>query len=167
MSFQFHPATDNDVDDIVRLRNDAAAHLTSTYGKGPYSGNVTDKGVRFEMRQATAYVARDADGVLVATVTLGTRKPWAIDPAYFSKSKKPLYLTSMAVAPSMQRRGVGRQCIDEARRITREWSADFIRLDAYDHAGGAGEFYARCGFREMGRVVYRECPLVYYECVIE
>jgi len=163
MSLLLIPATNDDIDDIVRLRNDASAHLTSTHGKGPYSGNVTDKGVRFEMRRATVYVARDVDGVLLATLKLGTRKPWSIDAAYFTRCKRPLHLTSMAVTPSMQRQGMGRQCLDEARRIAREWPADFIRLDAFDAVGGAGEFYARCGFREVGRVTYRQCPLVYYE----
>ena len=38
-----------------------------------------------------------------------------------------------------------------------------IRLDAYDAPAGAGPFYSRCGFREMGRVIYRKVPLVYFE----
>jgi hypothetical protein len=38
-----------------------------------------------------------------------------------------------------------------------------LRLDAYDADAGAGGFYAKCGFREVGRVVYRKNPLVYFE----
>ena len=45
--------------------------------------------------------------------------------------------------------------------------ADAIRLDAYDAHAGAGSFYAKCGFKERGRVVYRDDPLVYYELVLE
>jgi len=33
--------------------------------------------------------------------------------------------------------------------------------------GGAGPFYARCGFQERGRVIYRSNPLAYYELLLE
>jgi hypothetical protein len=29
-------------------------------------------------------------------------------------------------------------------------------MEAYDAAAGAGEFYSKCGFREVGRVTYRK-----------
>ena len=45
-------------------------------------------------------------------------------------------------------------------------AADAIRLDAYDAEAGAGEFYVKCGFREVGRVAYRGVPLTYYERLI-
>ncbi len=38
-----------------------------------------------------------------------------------------------------------------------------FRFDAYDEAAGAGPFYARCGFREVGRVSYRGPTLIYFE----
>jgi hypothetical protein len=41
-----------------------------------------------------------------------------------------------------------------------------IRLDAYDGPAGAGGFYAKRGFREVGRVVYRGTPLVYFERIL-
>jgi ribosomal protein S18 acetylase RimI-like enzyme len=103
---------------------------------------------------------------IIATLTLATKKPWAIDKWYFAPSKRPLYLTNMAVQPDLQRQGIGRQCLDEAQRIARQWPADAIRLDVYDSAAGAGVFYAKCGFREVGRVIYRNTPLIYYEALL-
>jgi hypothetical protein len=44
--------------------------------------------------------------------------------------------------------------------------ADAIRLDAYDGAVGAGAFYAKYGFKEVGRVVYRGTPLIYFELLL-
>jgi ribosomal protein S18 acetylase RimI-like enzyme len=117
------------------------------------------------MRNAKVYVARHGKK-LVATLTFSTRKPWAIDAKYFSKSKRPLYLTNMAVEPGRQRRGLGRSCIEEARRIAVQCSGDAIRLDAYDAAAGAGEFYRKCGFREVGRATYRGAPLIYFEMLV-
>ena len=37
------------------------------------------------------------EGVIVGTLRLVTKKPWAIDPAYFASVRRPLYLLSMAV----------------------------------------------------------------------
>jgi len=95
-----------------------------------------------------------------------TKKPWAIDRACFTPVKRPIYLINMAVDVSMQRRGIGRKLLAEAERTARAWPAQSICLDAYDTAAGAGRFYARCGYREVGRKVYRGVPLVYYESLI-
>lgn len=80
--------------------------------------------------------------------------------------KRPLYLLDMVVAPGMQKRGIGRQLLREAERIATEWPAQSIVLDAYDADAGAGEFYSRCGFNEIGRRTYHEVPLVYFELLL-
>jgi GNAT superfamily N-acetyltransferase len=151
---------------IASLRNDAADHLTEQYGRNYGSGHCSDRGVVADMKHgAVVYVARARKSVL-GTMTLATRKPWAIDPMYFADSERPLYLTNMAVAPAHQRTGVGRALLAEAARIAAAWPADAIRLDAFDTASGAGEFYAKCGFHEVGRKAYRTVPLIYYELLI-
>ncbi len=116
----------------------------------------------FDLRTAKLFVALRR-GEAVATLKLATKKPWAIDLNCFTKVKRPCYLTAMAVAPELQRRGLGRACLDEVGRIARRAKADAIFLDAYDHATGAGEFYRKCGFLETGRARYREASLIYYE----
>jgi GNAT superfamily N-acetyltransferase len=151
---------------IAALRNAAADYLTKQYGKGYGSGQCSDRGVLSDMNRGGAvYVARIGT-MLVGTMTLGTRKPWAIDSLYFASSKAPLYLTNMAVTPAHQRTGVGRALLEEAARIATRWPADAIRLDAFDADSGAGPFYAKCGFREVGRKSYRTVPLIYYEMLI-
>src|SRR5580704_3485574 len=162
MQVKLQIATADDVSDLVSLRNAVSQHLTAQYGEGFWSGVSTEKGVRFGMRMSSVYVARHRNR-LIATLSLSTRKPWAIDKKYFSASQRPLYLTAMEVTPDLQRQGIGRQCIEEARRIARKWPADAIRLDAYDAAAGAGDFYSKCGFREVGRATYRNAPLIYFE----
>jgi GNAT superfamily N-acetyltransferase len=72
----------------------------------------------------------------------------------------------MAVIPSMPRQGIGRQLLDEAAKQARLWPADAIRLDAFDADAGAGWFYAKCGFQEVGRVTYRKAPLIYFERIV-
>jgi len=39
-------------------------------------------------------------------------------------------------------------------------------LDAYDAQAGAGEFYRKCGFEEVGRVIYRGTPLIYFQLLL-
>jgi GNAT superfamily N-acetyltransferase len=165
MKVKLQVATADDVAELVSLQNAVAKHLTSQHGKGNWSHCVTANGICFEMRRATMYVARVRKR-LVATLTLSTRKPWAIDKTYFSASKRPLYLTSMAVIPTRQGKGIGRLCIDQARDIARRWPGDAIRLDAYNAEAGGGEFYRKCGFREVGRALYRNCPLIYFEMLL-
>jgi hypothetical protein len=62
---------------------------------------------------------------------------------------------------------VGRQLITEAAAVARDWPSQVIRLDAYDAVAGAGMFYVKCGFREVGRVVCRGTPLIYFELLLE
>ena len=158
----FSIATADDVAAIVDLRSAAAERLTELHGRGHWSGGTSERGVLFSMRQAQVWIARRGAAV-VGTFRLATKKPWAIDKSYFAKSTNPLYLTDMAVRPDLQGRGVGRRCIAKAFEATRAWPADAIRLDAYDADAGAGEFYAKLGFTEVGRVSYRGVPLVYFE----
>lgn len=158
-------ASARDAAEIAALRNQASNALTERFGPGHWSGQVTERGVLAGMRKPAVFVRRGKDGI-EATLRLATRKPWAIDVSYFSAAGLPLYLTDMAVRPGLQRRGIGRRCMEAVPAIARAWTADAIRLDAYDADAGAGGFYAKCGYREVGRVVYRGTPLIYFEALI-
>ncbi len=162
---RLRPATPEQAAAIAVLRMAVAQHLTERHGKGPWSSSCTERGVRYDMRNAAVYVATQR-GNIIATLTLCTRKPWAIDRKYFTTCAKPLYLVGMAVSPELQRAGIGRLCVEEAKRIARQWPSDGIRLDAYDAEAGAGEFYRRCGFTEAGRASYRDTPLIYFELLL-
>ena len=151
--------------EIAALRVATARDLTERFGRGHWSGETSERGVLAGMRQSKVWVARWGT-MVVATFRMSTTKPWAIDRAYFAKSSHPLYLTDMAVRPDLQGQGIGRLCLDKAVQCAKEWPADAIRLDAYDAEAGAGEFYAKCGFREVGSVVFRGVPLTYFEWLI-
>ena len=162
MMLTIRPALVNDVDHVVRVRVSAARALTEQFGDGPWTRESTERGALNGMRHSHILLAFD-NGVAVGTYRITTHKPWAIDRAFFTAVLRPLYLTDMAVAASHQRRGVGRALLAHAEDIARAHPAQAIWLDAYDANAGAGPFYAKCGFRECGRTVYRCTPLVYYE----
>jgi GNAT superfamily N-acetyltransferase len=150
---------------IVKLRMATNERLTRDFGHGPWTSTVTEKGVLFGMRNGRVYVARDGR-ILIGTLQLTTKKPWAIDRSYFSQCKRPLYLLAMAVAPDRQRQGIGRAMLEDIKCVVKAWPGDAIRLDAYNLPGGGGAFYAKCGYEERGRVTYRGAPLIYYELLL-
>ena len=155
-------ATAADASAIADLRVAVADRLTKDFGHGHWSAHTSDAAVLRDLKASHVLVARDR-GKIIATLTLQTKKPWAIDLAYFTPCKKALYLINMAVHPRRQRRGIGRALMTEAARMARALRADAIRLDAYDADAGAGEFYRRCGYRPRGGKTYRGVPLVYFE----
>lgn len=161
----FSQASEPDAAAIAALRVTTAAVLTERFGRGHWSGEATDRGVIAGMHDAKIWIARRASSI-VGTFRLSTVKPWAIDKSYFAPSVAPLYLTDMAVRPDLQGRGIGRRCIAKAIEVAVAWPADAIRLDAYDSEAGAGAFYEKCEFHEVGRVSYRGVPLVYYQRLI-
>ena len=165
MRITLQPATIDDVPELVKLRNAVNQHLATQFAGILHVSAVSERGIRFAMSRATILVARYR-GEPIATLALSTRKPWSIDAACFSPSDTPLYLTDMAVDPRRQRAGNGRQCLTQALEFARKWPATTIRLDAYDAEYGAGDFYRKCGFREVGRAAYRSTPLIYFEYLL-
>ena len=165
IELRFAVAEEPDVPAIAELRSAVAARLTEEFGGGHWSGLATHGGVLTAVRTSRVLIARHGDEV-VATLRLATRKPWAIDATRYTKVQRPLYLTDMAVDPRLQRMGIGRQLLAQAVTVARAWPADAIRLDSYDAAAGAGPFYAKCGYCEVGRGTYRGTPLIYYEMLL-
>jgi len=159
------PARGRDVNAIADVLNAAADNLTVQHGVGFWSRHSTDRGVRWLMHVGKVYVVRER-GSIVATLTLTPRKPWAIDIEYFTRVEKAMYVLSMAVMPEQQSHGLGRACVEEAVAICRKVPANAIRLDAFDSTAGAGGFYEKCGFRDVGHVTYRSVPLIYFERLV-
>jgi len=164
MTLTFGMATAEDSRVLAELHTAVGEALTARYGSGHWSSKATEAGVLRALRETTVLVARDGPTV-VGTLRLATKKPWAIDVKYFTPVKKTLYLINMAVTPARQRGGVGRALVAEAAAVARVRGVGSIRLDAYDADAGAGGFYAKCGYAEVGRVSYKGVPLIYYEQV--
>jgi GNAT superfamily N-acetyltransferase len=144
------------------VRIAAAERLTRDFGDGHWSAHTNEASVLRDIKASQVLAIRDR-GHIVGTLALQTKKPWAIDLSYFSPCKKALYLINMAVAPEHQRSGFGRALMAEALNVARSLSADAIRLDAYDSIAGAGPFYLKCGYTQVGAKAFRGVPLLYFE----
>jgi GNAT superfamily N-acetyltransferase len=166
MDLTFSLATSEDASALAALHGAVAERLTREHGRGHWSSGIPEAGVLRSLSATSRVVVAREGEEIVATLRLATKKPWAIDPSYFTPIRRPLHLLDMAVTPERQRRGIGRRLLDHAIGIARDWPADALRLDAYDGPAGAGGFYGRCGFRETGRVTYRSTPLIYFELLL-
>lgn len=162
MELLIEPGIERNAAALAKLRAEVAEGLTRRNGKGHWSHPGTEAGVLRDIRTSRVLVARRGEQVL-GMLRLATRKPWAIAVEYFTPVRTPLYLLDLAVSPAEQGAGIGGSLLLEAVRVAQAWPADAIRLDAYDGPVGAGGFYAKHGFREVGRAVYRGTPLVYFE----
>ena len=165
MALRFRDATIEDAPGIAGLQNAAAGALTARFGQGHWSSLVTERHSVLAQRHARVRIGGEGRRILTV-LRLARKKPWAIDVSCFTPAERPLYLTGLAVLVGRQGQGLGRLAMEDARAVAAAWPADAIRLDAYDHAAGAGPFYRRCGFRERGHVVYKGDPLVYYELLL-
>src|SRR4029077_8237223 len=97
MKLSFATATEADAGAIAAVRNAAAEHLTHKYGKGNWSSLSTEKGVLRDLNRpkfSKTIIAHNGNRV-IATLCLQTKKPWAIDTAYFASVEKALYLINM------------------------------------------------------------------------
>jgi GNAT superfamily N-acetyltransferase len=169
MKLVFAAASNFDASALAALQSAVAEDLTRRYGQSFWSSAPSERAVLNHLRRpkfARILIARSESHRIVGTLRLATKKPWAIDTAYFIKVTRPLYLTGMAVHPEFQRQGIGRLLLKEAEAVARAWPADAIRLDAFDAGAGAGAFYAKCGFREVARVSYKQDPLIYFEMIL-
>jgi GNAT superfamily N-acetyltransferase len=166
VNLKFRDAKLEDVPVITGLQNAASGSLTARFGDGPWSGLTNERGTEIGLRHARVRVGR-IDRRIVTVLRLASKKPWAIEVAYFTPVRLPLYLTGMAVSVAHMGKGLGREALEDAAKIAREWPADAIRLDAYEGAGGASEFYKKCGFSSRGRAVYKGTPLLYFELLLK
>jgi GNAT superfamily N-acetyltransferase len=158
-------AVEADAAEIAALRNRVSEDLTRKHGIGPWFHKPTERGVLRDLGASQLVIARRGTRI-VASLCLAKKKPWAIDVSYFTNVKRAVYLLSMNVDPRMQRQGIGRYLLEAAKEISQACEYQAIRLDAFDAEAGAGGFYAKCGFREAGRLIYRKAPLIYFELVL-
>ena len=159
-------ATAKDARQIAALLTATSRRLTDIYGEGHWSHQTTEKGVLFGMKQNSTVLVVKRDRKIVGTLRLTTKKPWAIDTSYFTKVSHPLYLVDMSVQPDHQRTGIGRHMLQEVKSFVKALPGQAIRLDAENAPAGAGEFYRKCGYNEVGRVVYKGTPLIYFEMML-
>ena len=165
MALSFRFATEADIPALLDLQLAVDADQEQRFGTDRWSTTISDRSIARGLKFSRVLIAK-RQGRIVGELRMATKKPWAIDLKYFTPVGKAVYLHDVNVDPRLQRTGIGRQLIERAKTVARDWPVDAIRLDAFDGRSGGGPFYAKCGFTEVGRAVYRGVPLIYFECVL-
>jgi GNAT superfamily N-acetyltransferase len=155
-------ATPDDARAIAALRVAVAQDMTRRFGEGHWSALTSKAAVHRQLRASRVLVAK-VDARVVGTVRLAVAIPSVFDSSAFTPVETALYVLGLAVALDSRGRGVGRALIAAAKEVAHSWPAQALWLDAYRHGAGAGPFYERCGFRELGTSVSKDVPLVFYE----
>lgn len=159
MELAFAPAqAEADARAIIALHEAIAARHRAVVGARPWRVPSVERVVASLVPPVTL-LARLGESV-VATFRLDPAKGFC-GIARFTEVPRFVYLSDMAVAPTAQRKGIGRACLAEAERWARAHDAHAIRLDTNDDAVGARGFYAACHYREV--LHHRET--VYFERV--
>ena len=116
-----HPGHSEDAAAIDAVRVAAADRLTRDFGEGHWSAHTNEAAVLRDIKASRVLAIRDR-GEIVGTLTLQTKKPWAIDLAYFTPCPKALYLINMAVTPGPS---AIRLWPRAARRSAERWRGHF------------------------------------------
>ncbi len=159
-------ASARDAGAIAALRGHVARDMTRRYGEGHWSACPSVADVRRQVRASHVLVARQGEDI-VGTVRLVAARQWAIDSGAFTPARTALYVFGLAVASEARGLGIGREIMEAAKAKAREWPAQALWLDAYDHAAGAGGFYLACGFRKVGPSSRSEVPVIFYEWLVD
>jgi GNAT superfamily N-acetyltransferase len=163
MSWTIEKAAPDDAAAVAAVRMGAARDLTMKHGLGTWSFAMeSEDSVRAELFSATVLIVR-AEGSVLGTVKLALRSPYLMPISAFTAVENPIWLTAMNVLPRAQGQGIGRALANAARKSALEMGGEAIRLDSYDANAGAGGFWRRCGFREVGRMNYNGTPLIFFE----
>lgn len=165
MTIEIGLATPADAGAIAEVRTRAAAFLTQVHGGGPWSMHISEGAVAETLAAPLTLVAR-ARSTVVGTLRLQANRPRSIEIADFTPVRRPLYVVDVAVLPNCQRQGIGRELVEAAVHAAIDWPGDSLRLDTYDDAAGAGDFYLRCGFRCVARHRFHDIPLAFFEHMI-
>ena len=87
MKLKLELAAAADAGELGELRAAVNRHFLAQFGKGYWISNTTERCVLFRMKRGTVFAAREGPKI-VASLTLSTRKPWAIDTRYFTAVRR-------------------------------------------------------------------------------
>jgi GNAT superfamily N-acetyltransferase len=140
-----------------------AERIARDFGPGHWSRASSLRAWKGHIGLKDVYLAEQG-GRAVAVFKLRAKKPhWVPKKRFAEPDARCLWLTDFYVDPDHLRRGIGRACMEEVRRIAAKAGCRWVRFDAYDAAAGAGAFYEKCGCVMVDRTALRGVKLLIFE----
>ena len=154
---------DSEIERVHTIRRACARDLGVRFGPGHWATCTSLQHLQKEAERKDLFVVYHHREI-VATFALTDEPPEFFDVRNFQHPDDPaLYLSSMAVTPTLQCHGIGRWCMQQIDAITIAGGCLSIRFDAYDSPAGAGPFYEHCGYQPRGQIVFNRVPLILFE----
>jgi len=140
------PATENDVSELLELRDAISAWL-STRGVQQWLPNTLSASqLQEQITDGTVFVVRDGPPI-AASLTLTSS-----DPAFWGDDPTPAgYVHRLMVRRDLAGRGLGSDLLRWAEDTCRQKNRRVLRLDCDETNEVLRRLYAREGFREVGR----------------
>ena len=104
---------------------------------------------RFLAEAGARILVAELDGVVCAFAAITIMHP-------LQRDRPVAYVTALAVAPGVRRRGVGRALLAAVERASREAGCGHASLTSAEHRAGAHAFYPSAGWPLTGRRFGRE-----------
>jgi len=120
-------ASEQDIETILSLNQ--LLHVEAS----EFKGNTYDF-VKQEVAEGNYFVVKDREKVIAA--------------ACISPRDEGVYLETIAIFEAYQRKGIGSDLIEHAKKVTQDHGSDKLFVDTYCQYS-ADVFYTKCGFRKM------------------
>ncbi|MBI4943147.1 MAG: GNAT family N-acetyltransferase, partial [Actinobacteria bacterium] len=141
------PATRDDVGALHRLRVEAEDWLAARGIEQWGHGEVTRDDVRAQVVDGQWHVGQTDDGEVAGGLRLlwGDEQIWQADHAFAA------YVHGLVVGRRFARLGIGERLLAWVHEQARAARAPTVRLDCVEGNAALRSYYARLGFREVGR----------------
>jgi GNAT superfamily N-acetyltransferase len=120
-------ASEQDIETILSLNQ--LLHVEAS----EFKGNTYDF-VKCEVDAGNYFVVKDREKVIAAVCV--------------SPRDEGMYLETIAISEEYQRKGIGSDLIEHAKKVTQDHGSDKLLVDTYCQYS-ADVFYTKCGFRKM------------------
>ena len=124
-SMEIVKASEQDIEVILSLNQ--LLHVEAS----EFRGNTHDF-VKQEVAKGNYFVVKDGGEVVAA--------------ACISPRDEGVYLETLSVSEAYQKRGIGSELIEHAKKVTKDHGCNKLFVDTY-HQYSADVFYTKCGFK--------------------
>ncbi len=120
-------ASEKDIDVILALNQ--LLHVEAS----EFKGNMHDF-VKQEVDKGNYFVVKDKGNVVAA--------------ACISPRDEGVYLETLSISEAYQKKGIGSELIEHAKKVTKDHGCDKLLVDTYRQYSADG-FYTKCGFKKI------------------
>lgn len=145
MEFEFTEAQAKDITELVTLINSAYRGEESKKG-WTTEADLLD-GQRIDAFTLKSLIERDGSTVLVATEVDADK---ILGCVHLQKDGSSCHLGLLTVTPSLQRKGLGKQLLEESEAFAQFWDCDEISMSVIEQRQELISWYEEKGFKKTG-----------------